>query len=120
MGLADFPKIARVATFKKIMMKGYLDHRVVKAAIFYVCTICLVAAMLASIMSIWEVIPDQALNKCLSTLAVVFFGSLFFLGLNLCFGSVTQTVYEANPTQDSELTPFGDRLKRAKEVRDNG
>jgi hypothetical protein len=102
------------------VMKGYLNHRIVKAVIFYLCTICLMAGMVASILSIWEVIPDDALNKSLSTLAVVFFGSLFFLGLNLCFGSVTQSVYEANPTRDPDLAPFGDRLKRAKELRDNG
>ncbi|MDA0766003.1 MAG: hypothetical protein O3A87_06170 [Verrucomicrobia bacterium] len=94
-------------------MKGFLDHRIVKATICYVCMVCLVASMLASILSIWEVLGDAALHKWLSTLAVVFFGSLFFLGLNLVFGSMTQSVYPP----ESAGSPFGDRMKRAKEFR---
>lgn len=96
-------------------MKGFLDHRVVKAAIFYVCTICLIASMAASILSIWEVFDSVTLHRCLSTLAVVFFGSLFFLGLNLSFGSLTQNVH----VEEHAESPFGDRMKRAKDLRGN-
>ncbi len=97
------------------MTKGFLDHRVVKATIFYVCMMCLLASMAASILSIWEVFDSVTLHRCLSTLAVIFFGSLFFLGLNLCFGSLTQSV----KTQESAESPFGDRMKRAEDLLGN-
>jgi hypothetical protein len=94
-------------------MKGFLDHRVVKAVIFYVCMVCLLVSMLSSILSIWGVMDDAALHKALSTLSVIFFGSLLFLGLNLAFGSLTQDV--ARDGEDME-SPFGDRMKRAKDL----
>ena len=96
------------------MMKGYLDHRVIKGAIFYICTLCLLLAMIASVLAIWEMIGEEHLNQCLGTLAVIAFGSLLFLGLNLAFGSLEAPSHDSDASFDPA---FGDRLKKAKDLR---
>lgn len=95
------------------MMKGYLDHRVIKGAIFYICTLCLLFSMIASVLSIWDVIGEEHLMQVLGTLAVIAFGSLLFMGLNLAFGSLEAPTHYPVSSTDSA---FSDRLRKAKDL----
>ena len=94
-------------------MKGYLDHRIIKGAIFYICTICLLLGMVSSVLAIWDVLDEEGLHRALGTLAVIAFGSLLFMGINLAFGTIEPPTVEPHSPQDSA---FADRLKKAKEM----
>lgn len=95
------------------MMKGYLDHRIIKGAIFYICTICLLLGMVSSVLAIWDILDEQGLHRSLGTLAVIAFGSLLFMGINLAFGTLESPTVDTFSSHD---TAFGDRLKKAKDL----
>lgn len=95
-------------------MKGYLDHRIIKGTIFYICTICLLLGMVCSVLAIWDLIDEQGLHRSLGTLAVIAFGSLLFMGINLAFGTLEPPTVEPMASGDSA---FGQRLQKAKDLR---
>lgn len=95
-------------------MKGYLPHRIVKAIVFWVLTLCILSSTLASILLAWDGVDHETASRLIASALALAAGSIIFLVVNLAFGSLFQ---EFGSTRDApSLDPaFGERLKRAKE-----
>ena len=94
--------------------KGYLPHTVIKGLVFWILTVCIVAATLSGILRSWGSIGVELANKCMWTAFILAVGSIAFLLINCAFGNLGQRLFE-NDTPTPNFDPaFGDRLKSAK------
>jgi hypothetical protein len=93
---------------------GYLPHSTVKALVFWILTVCLVAATLAGILQSWGTIGKEIANKCLWTAFILALGSIAFLIINCAFGDFGQSLFESNAPKPNIDPAFRERLKAAK------
>jgi len=66
--------------------RGYLDHRRVVAAAFWIVSAAVGIAVLSAILAIWQFTGTDALWRSVATCAVVAAGVLAFAWLNMLFG----------------------------------
>ena len=65
-------------------------------------------------MAIWSILNEEGLRRSMGTLAVIAFGSLLFMDVNLAFGTLEESELGSLDSPDSA---FGERLKKAKDLR---
>jgi len=66
---------------------GFLNPQKVKGFAFFVMTLCILIAVLASILAIWEFADDDGLWRTIATCVVVAGGTGIFAMVNQAFGS---------------------------------
>lgn len=67
--------------------RGYLDGRMVRALAFWLTSLCIIVAVVACLLAIWEFTGTDVLWRTVATCAVVAFGTLTFSWVNLLFGA---------------------------------
>ena len=65
--------------------RGFLNPRIVLAFSFWTTTICIVVAVLASILAIWEYTGSDVLWRTVATCAVIGGGTIAFAVINGLF-----------------------------------
>lgn len=93
---------------------GYLPHSVVKGLVFWILTVCVVAATAAGILQSWGAIGREISSRCLWTAFILSLGSIAFLIINCVFGGLGQALF-ANDTPRPNIDPaFRERLQASK------
>jgi len=98
-------------------MSGYLPHQVVKAVVFWVLTVCIVAATLAGILLAWGTIGQELARRCFWTAFILSFGSMVFLLTNYVFGNLERDLFGERNQPPHTDPAFAERLRKAKEFR---
>jgi hypothetical protein len=66
--------------------RGFLNPHVVHALSFWIVTACIVVAVVATILAIWEFTKTDVLWRTAATCAVIGAGTLLFARVNGLFG----------------------------------
>ncbi len=66
--------------------RGFLDARLVHALSFWIITTCIVVAVVAAILAIWEFTKTDVLWRTVATCLVIGAGTLLFAWVNGLFG----------------------------------
>ncbi len=66
--------------------RGYLNHTIVVGLCFWVITLCILVAVVASILAIWEFTGTDGLWRTVATCSVIGVGTLLFAAVNRMFG----------------------------------
>ena len=99
-------------------MKGYLPHSTVKAVVFWILVLCVVAITVAGICFAWDTIGRELARRWMWSAFILASGSMAFLGLNFMFGHLEYDVFGSNRQSPSMDPAFADRLKKAKDFRE--
>jgi len=67
--------------------RGYLDPHAVHAVAFWIITSCIVIAVVAAILAIWEFTKTDVLWRTVATCLVIGTGTLLFAWVNGLFGN---------------------------------
>jgi len=70
----------------KIMKKGFLNPRVVKAITFYIISFCIILSVVMSILAIWNYAEPDVFWRMIATFGVIGVGSAIFAFVNGIFG----------------------------------
>jgi hypothetical protein len=70
--------------------RGYINPQVVVRFAFWTTTVCIVVAVVASVLAIWEFTGTDALWRTVATCAVIAAGTLTFSWINQLFDSGRQ------------------------------
>ncbi|MEK7953944.1 hypothetical protein [Luteolibacter soli] len=98
-------------------MNGYLPHPVVKAVVFWVLTVCIVAATFAGILLAWGTIGEELARRCFWTAFILAFGAMIFLLTNYVFGNLERDLFGSRDQNRDPDPAFAERLRKAKEFR---
>jgi hypothetical protein len=71
--------------------RGFLSPQRVTACAFWITAACILVAVVASILAIWEFTGTDALWRTVATCAVIGVGTLAFSAINTLFGRVDFT-----------------------------
>jgi hypothetical protein len=71
---------------KQRASRGFLNPHVVRALSFWIITACIVVAVVATILAIWEFTKTDVLWRTVATCAVIGAGTLLFARVNGLFG----------------------------------
>ena len=66
--------------------RGFLNRRRVMLFSFWITAVCILVAVVASILAIWEFTGTDALWRTVATCVVVGVGTLAFAWVNMLFG----------------------------------
>lgn len=66
--------------------KGFFSPRIVRAAAFYIISVCIVASVVVCILAIWDFAKKDVLWRTLNSLVVVAAGTALFAFVNGVFG----------------------------------
>jgi uncharacterized membrane protein YwaF len=66
--------------------RGFLNRQRVMLVSFWITAVCILVAVLASILAIWEFTGTDALWRTVATCVVVGVGTLAFAWVNMLFG----------------------------------
>ena len=66
--------------------RGFLNPHVVHALAFWIITLCIVVAVVAAILAIWEFTKTDVLWRTVATCVVIGTGTLLFAWVNGLFG----------------------------------
>lgn len=67
-------------------VRGYLDAQAVRAFSFWTTAVCIVIAVMASLLAIWQFTGTDVLWRTVATCAVIGAGTLAFSVVNGLFG----------------------------------
>jgi len=67
--------------------RGYLDRQVVKAFSFWTTSLCILVAVAASLLAIWQFAGTDILWRTVATCAVIGGGTIAFSWINAFFDS---------------------------------
>lgn len=95
-------------------IKGYLPHETVKAIVFWILTICVIAATASGILQSWGTIAKEIANRCLWTAFILSLGSIAFLLINCLFGDLGQSIFASESPRPNIDPAFRERLKASK------
>lgn len=70
--------------------RGFLNPHVVRGLSFWTTSICLLVAVVASLLAIWEFTGTDILWRTVATCAVIGGGTIAFAWLNALFGDHTE------------------------------
>ncbi len=73
-------------TKPRLPSRGFLNPHVVHALSFWIITACIVVAVIATILAIWEFTKTDVLWRTVATCAVIGAGTLLFARVNGLFG----------------------------------
>ena len=68
------------------MRRGFLNPHIVHAVAFWIITTCIVVAVVAAILAIWEFTKTDVLWRTVATCLVIGVGTLLFAWVNGLFG----------------------------------
>ena len=66
--------------------RGFLSSKIVRALSFWMTSMCVLVAVVASLLAIWEFTGTDVLWRTVATCAVVATGSMTFSWINAIFG----------------------------------
>ena len=66
--------------------RGFLNPRVIKAVSFWISSMCLLVAIVAALLAIWQFTGTDVLWRTVATCAVVGGGTIAFSWINALFG----------------------------------
>ncbi len=72
--------------------RGFLNARMVRGLSFFTASMCILVAVVASLLAIWKFTGTDVLWRTVATCAVVAGGAMTFSWINIIFGD--------NPTAD--------------------
>lgn len=81
--------------------RGFLNPRMVRALSFWTASLCLLVAVVASLLAIWDFTGKDTLWRTVATCAVIGAGTMVFARLNTVFGDADEE--DAAP-RDTEST----------------
>jgi hypothetical protein len=81
--MADDPRNAE----RGLRKRGYLDPQVVRGFSFWTTSVCILVAVAASLLAIWEFTGTDILWRTVATCAVIGGGTIAFSWINALFGS---------------------------------
>ena len=81
--MADDPRNAE----QGLRRRGYLDPQVVRGFSFWTTSVCILVAVAASLLAIWEFTGTDILWRTVATCAVIGGGTIAFSWINALFGS---------------------------------
>ena len=92
----------------------------VKSVVFWLLAICIAGSTIGGILLSWGLIAEATSQRILWTGVILGMGSTGFLLLNSLFGSLGGEIFTNRPptTQPTMDPAFTERLKKAKEFRD--
>jgi hypothetical protein len=70
--------------------RGFLNPRMVRALSFWTASICLLVAVVASLLAIWDFTGTDTLWRTVATCVVVGAGTMVFARLNTIFGEADE------------------------------
>ena len=85
-GLSNTVSAEPVPT-KRRSSKGFLNPHVVHALSFWIITACILVAVVAAILAIWEFTKTDVLWRTVATCVVIGAGTLLFAWVNGLFGA---------------------------------
>ena len=94
--------------------KGYLPHHIIKGFVFWILSVCLIAATLAGILLRWGAIGELVAGRCLWTAFILALGSVGFLTVNYLFGDLGGILFGHGSSSPKVDPAFAERLKAAK------
>jgi hypothetical protein len=84
------PEYTSPAPVKKKSGKGFFPPALVKAAAFYIISLCILAGVVVCILAIWDFTQRDTLWRFASSFLVVSAGTLLFAFVNGMFGERTE------------------------------
>lgn len=69
--------------------RGFLNPSLVRSVSFWVTSLCILVAVLASLLAIWNVAGTDILWRTVATCAVIGSGTVAFYWVNVLFGKTT-------------------------------
>ncbi len=73
-------------SFPETRQRGFLNRRIVVAFSFWTTALCILVAVVASLLAIWQFTGTDVLWRTVATCVVVAGGSLAFSAINGLFG----------------------------------
>ena len=101
-------------SYTTMSIKGHLPHHTVKAIVFWILTVCVVAATASGILHSWGTIAKEIANSCLWTAFILSLGSIAFLLINCLFGDLGQSIFASEAPKPNIDPAFRERLKASK------
>lgn len=84
--MSDLPPITSPAPRPRRPAKGFFPPRRVKAAAFYIISLCILASVFVSLLAIWDFAKKDALWRLIASFLVVAAGTALFSVVNGLFG----------------------------------
>ena len=69
--------------------RGFLDPEFVRSASFWITSACILVAVLAALLAIWQFAGTDILWRTVATCAVIGIGTVAFYWVNVLFGKTT-------------------------------
>jgi hypothetical protein len=69
--------------------RGFLNPELVRSLAFWVTSACILVAVLASLLAIWNFAGSDILWRTVATCAVIGIGTVAFYWVNVLFGKTT-------------------------------
>ena len=74
------------AVERRCARRGFLSSKIVRALSFWMTSMCVLVAVVASLLAIWDFTGTDVLWRTVATCAVVAAGSMTFAWINAIFG----------------------------------
>ena len=70
--------------------RGYLNPSLVRSVSFWITSVCILVAVLASLLAIWQFAGTDILWRTVATCAVIGSGTVAFYWVNVLFGKASE------------------------------
>jgi hypothetical protein len=73
---------------ERLSRRGYLNPSLVRSVSFWITSLCILVAVLASLLAIWKFAGTDILWRTVATCAVIGSGTVAFYWVNVLFGKI--------------------------------